>query len=176
LFHPRLGWSRRSPGEECHEAIIGRFLARVTELREEFPHAEEAEAEPDGSRALLDGTRGRCLGSPSLADYIGGDPVTDFIAAVLFVLGLAMAYVAGRLHQALIDVERDRHLPYRLRAGLDDLSAVDTDMLLWIKDALALLESRAETRRTLMGQIRNGEYDPEQAAAPRRVKLDGRPK
>jgi hypothetical protein len=93
--------------------------------------------------------------------------MTDLLVAGLVLLALVTAYIAGRLHQALIDVERSNHLPYKVRAGLDDLSAVDTDILIWIKDALAVIESRAETRRTLMGQIRNGQYDPEQPAAPK---------
>jgi len=50
--------------------------------------------------------------------------MTDLFVAGLVLLALVTAYIAGRLHQALIDVERSNHLPYKVRAGMDDLSAV----------------------------------------------------
>lgn len=80
-----------------------------------------------------------------------------------FLMGLF--YLDARLRQ----LERERHLPYRLRRGLDDMSAVETDVLLWIRDALTVIEGRQEDGQRLMGQIRNGSYHDEQPAAPRRT-------
>jgi len=85
-----------------------------------------------------------------------------------FLMGLF--YLDARLRR----LEGERHLPYWLRSGLDDLSAIDTDMLCWIRDALTVVEGRQEDRRRLMAQIRNGSYREEQPAAPRRT--NSRPK
>jgi hypothetical protein len=100
--------------------------------------------------------------------------MTELTIAALALLGLFVAYIAGRLQQALIDVERDRHLPYRLRAGLDDLSAIDTDALLETRDALLVIEARLHDKHRIMAEIRNGRYDPEQSASPRRIKTNGK--
>ena len=69
--------------------------------------------------------------------------------------------------------ENNRH-PYSLRAGLDDVSAVDTRTLLWIRDALMTIEAEMARKHEIMGQIRNGKYDPEQPGAPRRLKTNGK--
>ena len=97
--------------------------------------------------------------------------MTEPLVAFLVLLGLVMAYLAGRLHQALLDFERDKRMPYRLRAGLDDLSAIDTDALLGLRDALLVIEARLGDKHRLMAEIRNGKYEPEQPS--RKVKVDG---
>lgn len=93
--------------------------------------------------------------------------------AATLLAGFALAYLAGRLHEALLDVERDRHLSYRVRAGMDDLSAVSTDALLQVRDDLLIIEARLNDHNRIMGEIRQGRYDPEQPASPRRVKGNG---
>ena len=98
--------------------------------------------------------------------------MTDLFVAGLVLLALVTAYIAGRLHQALIDVERSNHLPYKVRAGMDDLSAVSTDALLQVRDDLLIIEARLNDHHRIMGEIRQGRYDPEQPAAPR-VKRSG---
>jgi len=77
-------------------------------------------------------------------------------------------HLQQEFHEGLERAERDGRRPYSLRAGLDDLSAVDTELLMWVRDALLVLDARMGDKSRLMKQIRSGAYDPEQAAAPRR--------
>ncbi len=93
----------------------------------------------------------------------------------LILLGLIISYCAGRLHQWVLEIEKERsdpgrgkRLPNWLIAGLEDSQANDTDLLLWIRDALMLVEARLQDRMHIVGQIRNGEYHKEQPAARRR--------
>jgi len=97
-----------------------------------------------------------------MVNLFGLSFVVGFALCALFV---GLFYLDARLRR----LEAERHLPYWLRNGLDDLSAIDTDMLCWIRDALLVIEGRQEDRRHLMAQIRNGSYDEEQPAAPRRT-------
>ncbi|HAM40241.1 MAG TPA: hypothetical protein DCP69_02610 [Candidatus Omnitrophica bacterium] len=91
------------------------------------------------------------------------------------VLSMFIAYVLGRVSQWIADtVQPKSRVPYWLRGGLDDLSAIDTDVLLWIRDALMIVEGRLQDQHRLVGQIRRGDYDQEQAAAPRRERAGSR--
>ena len=85
--------------------------------------------------------------------------MTDLFVAGLVLLALVTAYIAGRLHQALIDVERSNHLPYKVRAGMDDLSAVSTDALLQVRDETITTASWARSARG--GMTRSNLQPPE---------------
>lgn len=92
------------------------------------------------------------------------------------VLSMFIAYVLGRVSQWIADtVQPKSRVPYWLRGGLDDLSAIDTDVLLWIRDALKIVEGRLQDQHRLVGQIRRGDYEQEQAAAPRRGRASSHP-
>jgi hypothetical protein len=81
---------------------------------------------------------------------------------------LLLFFCLGYFFRYLHELERDRHLPYRLRNGLEDISAVDTDTLFMIRDALLVIEARMGDKQRLVGEIRQARYNPEQAASPRR--------
>ena len=98
------------------------------------------------------------------------------ITIVTIILLALIGYLLGRVSQWISELEKDRHLPYRLRNGLEDISAVDTDTLFRIRDALLLIEARMGDKQRIVAQIRNGRYDPEQPAAPRRQSTGDSPK
>jgi len=90
------------------------------------------------------------------------------ILSSMLLLALAIAYLLGRLHQIIIEHERERkRLSNHAINGLEDLQALDTEALLRVQDALLITENRLQHRMNLVGQIRNGEYQKNQAAAPR---------
>ena len=94
-----------------------------------------------------------------------------FLAGLIF--GGLMVGIGG-LHLRVRELEKRQPFPYRMRNGFEDLSAIDTDVLLWIRDALTVVEGRMQDKQRLMSEIRQGRYEPEQAAAPRR-RGNGRP-
>lgn len=95
------------------------------------------------------------------------------ILIIFFLAAIAGAgYSIGRLHQWIIEVESERpknskRLSHSLIAGLEDRQAIDTGMLLDIRDFLTLIEARLNDGMDVIGQIRNGEYDKDQMASPR---------
>jgi len=93
------------------------------------------------------------------------------LTLLAFIVGLIMGGLAVgllALYHRVSELEKKSHLPYKVRSGLDDLSAIDTDTLLIIRDALLVTEARLGDKHKLMAEIRQGRYDPEQPAAPRR--------
>jgi hypothetical protein len=99
------------------------------------------------------------------------------LTLLAFIVGLIMGGLAVgllALARRVSELERGPRLPYKVRSGLDDLSAIDTDTLLIIRDALLVAEARLGDKHKLMAEIRQGKYDPEQPAAPRRG--NGKPK
>ncbi|HLC01960.1 MAG TPA: hypothetical protein VJK02_02900 [Anaerolineales bacterium] len=87
---------------------------------------------------------------------------------VLLIVVLITVFCLGYLLRYIGELERDRHLPYRFRNGLEDIAAVDTDTLFMIRDALLVIEARMGDKQRLVGEIRQARYNPEQAASPRR--------
>lgn len=88
-----------------------------------------------------------------------------------FIVGLVLGAVAVgllELQRRVSELEKGPRLPYKMRSGLDDLSAIDTDTLFMIRDALLVVEARMGDKRKLMAEIRQGRYDAEQPAAQRR--------
>jgi hypothetical protein len=99
------------------------------------------------------------------------------LTLLVFIVGLIMGgLVVGllALSRRVSELEKGPRLPYKVRNGLEDLSAIDTDTLLMIRDALLVVEARLGDKHKLMAEIRQGRYDPEQPAAPRRG--NGKPK
>ena len=99
--------------------------------------------------------------------------MTQALIVVLLIVVIAICYGAGRLHQWLILIDRERQrksrLPNWMIAGLEDAQAIDIDVLLWIRDALKIVEGRLDDRMRVIGEIRSGDYDKEKPA-----KSDGR--
>jgi hypothetical protein len=65
---------------------------------------------------------------------------------------------------------RPRGVPYSLRNGLEDVLAVNARMRLMLAETITIAQAAlraSEAQAELLGQIRNGSYDPEQRAAPR---------
>lgn len=89
--------------------------------------------------------------------------MSDVVVTLFVIVFMAICYGAGRLHQWIIEVEQERQKKKRnpnwMLAGLEDAQAIDTDVLLWIRDALKVVEGRLDDRMHVLGQIRNGEYD-----------------
>jgi hypothetical protein len=97
--------------------------------------------------------------------------MNDTIIVLIIVLSLLNAYALGRLTQWLRDQEhhprRDPRSPHWVKDAMDDLNAVDTDALMWIRDALLVAEARLDDRRNLVSQIRSGSYKTDQPASAR---------
>lgn len=95
----------------------------------------------------------------------------EALIVLLIIAFLAIAYGAGRLYQWILLIEQERQQKNRLSnwaiAGLEDVQAIDIDVLLWIRDALMIMEGRIQDRMNLIGQIRSGDYDKDQPAVPR---------
>jgi hypothetical protein len=65
---------------------------------------------------------------------------------------------------------RPRGVPYSLRNGLEDVLAVNARMRLMLAETITIAQAalrESEAQAELLGQIRNGSYDPDQPAAPR---------
>jgi hypothetical protein len=65
---------------------------------------------------------------------------------------------------------RPRGVPYSLRNGLEDVLAVNARMRLMLAETITIAQAalrESEAQAELLGQIRNGSYDPEQRAAQR---------
>lgn len=89
--------------------------------------------------------------------------IVGFIA-VIFVGGAFMyAYFVRRLSK-----REKGNVPYWLRNGMEDATAINIGNLIAVRDFLMILENRINDARLLLGQIRNGEYDKEQPTASRR--------
>lgn len=93
--------------------------------------------------------------------------MTILALAGLGLVLVALAYVCGRLHQLLLEVEKERarRLPNWLVAGIEDAQAVSLDTLLRIEAELEFLRARARKQLDILGEVRQGHYDAEKPAA-----------
>ena len=65
---------------------------------------------------------------------------------------------------------RPRGVPYSLRNGLEDVLAVNARMRLMLAETITIAQATlraSEAQAELLGQIRNGSYDPDQPAVSR---------
>lgn len=85
-------------------------------------------------------------------------------------LSLAAAYAGGRLHQWIIEVERERRqarenrMPNWMVAGIEDAQAVSIDALLRLEGELDILRTRLKTQLKILGEVRQGDYEAERPA------------
>lgn len=105
---------------------------------------------------------------------------TDLIYILVFLLGLAVAYGAGRLHQFIDGVEKTqpKGVPYFWRNFIEDTIAPNIrtrDSLEMLRLLVKQIEREIEDGReeldiqaNLFEQYRNGSYDKNQPAAQRK--------
>lgn len=87
------------------------------------------------------------------------------IIALSVIAAWSIAFMA--LRYAFKPKDDKPEIPYWFRNGMEDATAINIDTLMAIRDFLMILENRINDERLLLGQIRTGEYDKDQRAAPR---------
>ena len=91
----------------------------------------------------------------------------DLLLGLIAVVFFGLAYVGGRLHQWVLEVENERRharqarMPNWLVAGIEDAQAVSVDALIRIEGELDILRSRLKHQLRILGDVRQGDYDPE---------------
>jgi len=104
----------------------------------------------------------------------------DVIYILVFLLGLAVAYGSGRLHQYINDTEQTKAkgVPYFWRNFIEDTAVPNIrtrDRLEMLRKLVKMLEreiedgyEELEIQSSLLEQYRNGTYDKDQPAAQRK--------